>query len=65
LSNQHISKKRKQKEKKKGRSIEKAKLTTAEKAELCHLRQKGFTQLTLAHKFGIGKLTVLKINHTD
>ena len=64
LSNQRTPKKRKQKEKKTGRPIEKAKritLTTAEKAEPCRLRQKGFTQLTLAHKFGIGKSTVSKI----
>ena len=50
LSNQRTPKKRKQKEKKTGRPIEKAKritLTTAEKAELCRLRQKGFTLLNL------------------
>ena len=60
LSNQRTPKKRKQR----GRPIEKAKritLTTAEKVELCRLRQKGFTQLTLAHKFGIGESTVSKI----
>ena len=36
-------------------------MTKGEKAELCHLRQKGFTQLVLAHKFGIGESTVSKI----
>ena len=57
-------KKETKREKKTGRPIEKAKritLTKGEKAELCHLRQKGFTQLVLAHKFGIGESTVSKI----
>ena len=61
LSNQRTPKKRKQKEKKTGRPIEKAKRITLTTAELCRLRQKGFTQLTLAHKFGIGESTVSKI----
>lgn len=36
-------------------------LTKAQKAELCHLRKSGYTQLSLANHFKIGESTVSKI----
>ncbi|CAG8463255.1 373_t:CDS:1, partial [Dentiscutata heterogama] len=44
-----------------GEKTKRITLTKAQKAEICCLRKKGYTQLALANKFKIGESTVSKI----